>query len=533
MTILSDLKMYSRFIRGLRGFLRHTISLDEAKAIIRQRMSDRESNFLRLVKKGIFGYPQSPYLPLLKFAGCEYGDIENMVRDKGLEGTLRTLREEGIYVTFEEFKGRQPIVRKNQVTFVQDHDFDNPFLSYYYLGETGGTTGVGSRVVIELDHLAAQAPLIMLSFDAHQVLNVPMGIWHGILPDASGINNVLRCVRFGNIPQKWFSPISPQDLRLSLKNRLATQYIVLMGRWWGVPIPWPERVRLDQAAVVARWAAKTAQVYGTCLIRTLVSTSMRMGIAAQEEGLDLTGVTLIGGGESPTSAKVNEILRTGARWIPVYPFSEAGHAGVGCVNPVDFNDIHFYKDILALIQYPRQVPDIGINVDAFYFTTLLPTAPKLMLNVESDDYGIIEKRACGCPLESYGFTDHLRHIHSFRKLTGEGVTLIGSEMVRILEEVLPSAFGGSPLDYQLLEEEDEKGYTRLSLIVSPKIKITDEKVVIDTVLESLGNGSDSADLARAIWTQAKTLQVKRVNPIQTTRGKQMPLYVLKSSGSSR
>jgi hypothetical protein len=179
------------------------------------------------------------------------------------------------------------------------------------------------------------------------------------------------------------------------------------------------------------------------------------------------------------------------------------------------------------------VPDIGINVDAFYFTTLLPTAPKLMLNVESDDYGIIEKRACGCPLESYGFTDHLRHIHSFRKLTGEGVTLIGSEMVRILEEVLPSAFGGSPLDYQLLEEEDEKGYTRLSLIVSPKIKITDEKVVIDTVLESLGNGSDSADLARAIWTQAKTLQVKRVNPIQTTRGKQMPLYVLKSSGSSR
>ena len=32
------------------------------------------------------------------------GDVEKMVRNKGLEGTLRTLRERGIYVTFEEYK---------------------------------------------------------------------------------------------------------------------------------------------------------------------------------------------------------------------------------------------------------------------------------------------------------------------------------------------------------------------------------------------------------------------------------------------
>ncbi len=533
MGMLADLKMYGRFAWGLRSFLRHRITLEEAKAIVQKRMAEREDNFLRLVRKGIFDYPKSPYLPLLKLAGCEMGDIEHMVRDRGLEGALLALREAGVYVSFEEFKGREPIVRKGKSIPVRLHDFDNPYLSYHYYGETSGTTGAGTRVVIELDHLSAQAPLIMLSYDVHNVLHAPMALWHGILPDASGINNLLRSVRFGKIPQKWFSPISHRDLKPSLKNRLATQYIVLMGRWWGIPIPWPETISLDQAAVVARWAVRTVQVYGACLIRTLVSASMRICVAAQEEGLDLTGVTLIGGGEPPTSAKVNEIIRTGARWIPVYPFSEAGHAGVGCANPVDSNDIHFYKDILALIQYPRQVPGMEINVDAFYFTTLSLTAPKLMLNVESDDYGIIEKRTCGCPLESYGFTEHLRHIRSFRKLTGEGVTLIGSEMVRIIEEVLPSLFGGSPLDYQLLEEEDEKGYTRLSLIVSPEIKITDEKAVIEAVLDSLGKGSDAADLTRAIWTQTKTLQVKRIDPIRTTRGKQMPLHVLKSPGSSR
>lgn len=86
--------------------MRNTVSLEEAQAMVRQRMADREANFLRLVQRGIFSYPRSPYLPLLKLAGCELGDIQNLVREKGLEGTLLTLREAGVYFTFEEFKGR-------------------------------------------------------------------------------------------------------------------------------------------------------------------------------------------------------------------------------------------------------------------------------------------------------------------------------------------------------------------------------------------------------------------------------------------
>ncbi len=70
--------------------------------------------------------------------------------------------------------------------------------------------------------------------------------------------------------------------------------------------------------------------------------------------------------------------------------------------------------------------------------------------------GVIEQRSCGYPLESYGYSEHLREIHSFRKLTGEGVTLVGNEMVRILEEVLPARFGGSPfgLDRNAAGETD-------------------------------------------------------------------------------
>ncbi len=529
MSLLADMKMYARFAWGLRGFLRHTITLEEAKAIVRERLEKRDENFLRLIEKGVFGYPRSPYLPLLKLAQVELGDIQNMVRDKGLEDTLRALREAGVYITFEEFKGREPIVRHGQVIPVQVRDFDNPYLSHYYQAESGGTTGAGTRVPTDLDHKTAQVPLLMLTYDAHGILDVPTALWYGILPDATGIGNILTFARLGNIPWRWFSPITSQYLKPSFKHRLATQSIIVMGRLSGIPIPWPQPVSLDQATVVARWAAKTLEAHGACLIRTHVSMALRVCIAAREEGLDLTGATLMGGGEPPTPAKVREIIRTGARWVPTYFFVEAGAIGLGCAKPADHNDLHFLKDTLALIQYARQVPRSEITVHAFCFTTLLPTAPKLLLNVESDDYGVIESRACGCRLETYGFTEHLRHIRSFRKLTGEGVTLVGSEMVRILEEVLPARFGGSPLDYQLLEEEDEEGFTRLSLLISPKVDIADETEVIEIVLEALGRSSVAANLARAIWSQSKTLRVKRMEPIWTARGKLMPLHLTRRS----
>jgi hypothetical protein len=529
MSLLDDAKMYARFIWGLRGFLEHSLTLEEAKAIIKKRMEERETNFLRLAKKGIFGYPKSPYLPLMRLAQCEMGDIENMVKAKGLEGTLKALREVGVYITFEEFKGRQPIVRNGQVFSVQSHDFDNPYLSHYYKGETGGTTGAGTRVDIDLDHIDAQASFYMVAMDAHGLLNIPAANWRGILPDPSGTLGILLRARYGYFPQKWFFPVTKKDFRPSLKNRLAINLFVIMGRMLGASIPWPEAVPLDRAMVVAKWISETLKDHPKCLLSTHISMLMRVSLAAQENGLDLTGATFMGGGEPPTPAKVREITRGGVRYVPLYFFTETGIVGWGCVKPADINDLHFFKDGLALIQYPRQVPGSDITVDAFNFTTLLPTASKVMLNVENDDYGILETRSCGCPLESYGYTEHVRQIRSFGKLTGEGVTLVGSEMIRILDEVLPACFGGSPLDYQLLEEEDDKGFTRLNLIVSPKVEIKNEREVIKVVLEALGRSSVAADLARGMWTQAETLKVKRREPIWTEQGKLMPLHLSQRS----
>jgi hypothetical protein len=294
-------------------------------------------------------------------------------------------------------------------------------------------------------------------------------------------------------------------------------------------VPHPEPVPLDEAGTIARAIAATLHSDGGCLVRAHVSMALRICLAAEQAGIDLTGATMMSGGEPPTPAKVRRITATGARFVPTYVFTEADHVGLGCVAPRDENDLHLLKDSLALIQYPRPVPGSDLTVDAFSFTTLLPTARKILLNVESDDYGVVEPSRCGCPLEELGFTEHLRQVRSFSKLTGEGVTLVGSEMVRILEEVLPGRFGGSPQDYQLVEEEDQRGFTRLTLLVDPQVRLDDEAAIVDLLHEELGRGSVAGDLSQALWRQAGSVRIARRSPVWTQRGKLLPLHLAHGS----
>ena len=115
MSTFADIKMYGRFVLGLPGFLRRRITLDEARDAVRRGLEARDDNFLKVMRRGVFGNPRSPYLPLLRAAQCEYPDIESSVRNQGLEATLEMLRAAGVYFSFEEYKGLQPVVRDGEV----------------------------------------------------------------------------------------------------------------------------------------------------------------------------------------------------------------------------------------------------------------------------------------------------------------------------------------------------------------------------------------------------------------------------------
>jgi hypothetical protein len=520
--------MYARFGLHFQAFLKKRMTVPEAEAIVREHLQNREENFLRLIRVGVFGYEKSPYHPLLEHAGVAYADLERMVRDRGLDATLLALRSEGVYYAFEEFKGRMPVVRGNRTWNVSPHDFDNPFLKAAYYGTTGGTTGPGTRIYFDLDQTIARAAGQLLTKRALGIYQVPHAIWRGLLPNIVGVSNLLGGAAIDDIPLKWFTPLGMNDTRSALKNRLATGYIVHAGRFFGAPFPIPEIVRYEDAHIIAEWLARTAKERGRAHLGAFASMSLRVAVAAEKRGIDLSGCSMSMGGEPPTPTKVRAVERVGARPVFTYYFSEVGAIGMGCMNPSEINEHHVMTDALALVPFPRKVPGTDIVVDAFNLTTLIPATSKLLLNVESDDYGIVEKRSCGCPMESYGWDLHVRGIRSFRKLTGEGMTLVGSELETILQETLPARFGGTELDYQLMEEEDEDGFTRLFIIVSPRIAIEDERAVIRTVEEALSRMNAASRSMTATLKMTKSFRVKRMEPVITGAGKLMPLHLGKN-----
>jgi hypothetical protein len=162
------------------------------------------------------------------------------------------------------------------------------------------------------------------------------------------------------------------------------------------------------------------------------------------------------------------------------------------------------------------------------FTSYLLSAPKILFNIESGDCGVIESRSCGCYFEELGFTDHIYNIRSFDKLTSQGMTFIGTDLLRIMEEVLPAKFGGTSIDYQMMEEEDGDGHTRLSVIVSPEVGEIDETELIETIITELSKGPDYRRAMAEVWSQSETLRVKRMRPVITARGKLLPLHIQKA-----
>jgi hypothetical protein len=511
--------MYGRFLAGLRPYLRQTFTLEQARTAIAHRLAGREEALLRVAERGYFGHPRSPYRELLRLAGCEFADFRALVAEHGVDGALRALREAGVYFTFEEFKGRERVVRGGREIMVEQHQFNNPYLSHYYGTRTGGSTGVPGRVSTDLTHLAVQAEQRMVLIAAHGVAGVPFAIWRPPLPSGSGINSVLRGAKWGRPPDRWFTPLVHRDFRPSLKFRLANSMTIALGRLYGADLPWPEPVPLEDAGRIAEWMVASRAKEGGALLNTTVSNGVRIALAAKAAGLDLTGTTLYLAGEPLTPAKAKLIAESGARHMTDYGAAESGRIGLGCARPVSESDVHVALDTHHVLAWSREVPSSGETVTSFHITSIHPSAPKLLLNVEFDDCGIMEERSCGCALEALGLTTHLRSIRSFGKLVGEGVSLLSSEMAHVLEVVLPARFGGSPLDYQL-EEGDEDGYTRLTLVVSPRVDIPDETQLIEVVLQALREISAGADVARAFWQQSHAFRVRRAEPYTTPRGKQ-------------
>jgi len=520
---LNDVRMGASFLFTLPSMLRHPLDLDIARAVLRDRMARREETFLDLLSRAVYGQPGSPYLKLLRAAGCEYGDVVRLVYSDGIEGTLAILFRQGVYVTIDEFKGRRPIRRGSTTVYVRPAQFQNPLTQFHFVARSSGSRGDGTPVHISLQFVRTFA------VDTALVMRVAYGgtEWQSADWEIPGGGAAVRQVEFammGTPLVRWFSQTDPYARGLHPRYRWSVNLI----RWGSLaaarPLPRPEYVPPHEPLPIIRWMSDVLRSGRIPHLYAFTSSAVRLCQAAMGMGIDLAGARFTLIGEPTTDARIRELRRAGTVGFPRYASIETGSMSYACLRPEAADDMHHFHDLQAFIQPAHDGPARGLPPSAVLITSLQPSAPVLLLNVSLGDQADLTRRACGCPLDALGWHAHIQHLRSFEKLTAAGMTFLDVDVVRVLEEVLPAQFGGSVADYQLVEEETSQGHPRLRLLVHPRVGAIDAGAVARAFLDAL-SGVDTQRVMAQVWRESHVLEVERGAPETTTTGKVLHVHL--------
>jgi hypothetical protein len=519
-----DIGMFARYALGLRGFLKNPLDTDACHRLIEGQRARREGNFLTVLERGVFSNPNGPYLKLFRHAGIELGDVEALIRETGLDATLATLYDAGVRVSLDEVKLKHPVRRGSLEFATTERDWDNPLPARHIEGRSGGSRSAGRRTVVDLDHLTDAMAEGVLYWEAFDLAHCPEAIWYPAPPGIGGLTTVLSTARLKDSrTDRWFSQTAVGVRHSRPRDLLLTATTVAAGRLWSEDhIPWPEHAPLDNPAPVVRWLADEVRGGARPILITFPSAAVLACTAALEDGVDISGTTFLVSGEPYTAEKAQVVDAAGARGLSAYGLTETGTVGTPCARPSEPDDVHLLTHRFGVIQRPVRIGES--HVDALFLTTLMPSSPKLMINVESGDYGVIEERSCGCAFEGVGLTRHLSRIRSHEKLTSQGMTFLGDDLVALVDRVLPARFGGSPQDYQIVEEERD-GVPRVAIVVNPRLGELDPADIQSAAIEHLAGQGVAPRMMAEVWKSKDALRVERRTPYVTAGGKVLPLHV--------
>jgi hypothetical protein len=497
------------------------MSHEQALACVRERLAQRDRDFLWLLREAVYGQASHPSRRLLARAGCTFADIEQLVRSDGVEGTLRVLYRAGVYLTADEVAGRSRVIRGSDSFDIHAADLRNPWAVSHLAGSSGGSrSGTPTAIALDLDALLDQLPAYRLSLVAAGGADWVEAVWAP--PGSIGLAYGLRgTVAFGRPPERWFSPVDTHASAAAPSYRWALWSARLAGLLAGVRLPLPEPVSPVDPQPVVAWLAAVRRRGGTPLLHLYPSAVARLCSAAERAGVDLHGVGLSLRGEPVTPARVAAARRAGAEVLSLYGAIECGAIGHGCLRPSAVDEVHLHDDLHVIIQPGSDAALSALPPDALLVTTLRRSARLILLNACLGDQATIDRRECSCPLQTYGWQTHLRGIHSFEKLTGMGMTFADAEVTPVLDQVLPARFGGDPTDYQLIEEESDDGSVRLRLVVDPRLGPLDHEALVDAFLDALARTSATRQVMTLGWRAAGIVSVDRRQPLAAPSGKIM------------
>jgi hypothetical protein len=513
-----DLTMLVRFSRDFPRYLRRPISPTAARELVRRRFLARDARFLAVAERLIYGQPTSPIRHLLRNAGCEPGDLQRLVTNEGLDAALRHLATLGVYLTYDEIQGRREVVRGSLRLSLDDRDLDNPLFPPHFAQPTSGSGSAPRLVRRSLRYMTEAAASVGAALDAHGIQDARHVYWM-----TAPLSKLLYFAKLGQPVEAWFHPISP------LPTRVGAGSLVLAGlaRLGGYQLPLPAYLDLNDPARLVHWLRDWTGP-GQPLVSTTVSAAVRTAVAASEAGVSLDHVTFIVQGEPITEARKRLIEAAKAHVIAQYGSAEVLTTAYACPHPTSADDLHLFEDRYAAITRARPVSEGGPEVDALLLTTLSLSSARTYLNVETGDYARLERRDCGCGLSQIGLRTHLSEIRSFEKLTGEGMTVVRTNLFHVLEEILPRRFGGTSLDYQLIEQDGHDSVTRLMLRIHPSVGEVDDAAVKATLLDALAGGTQVDAHMMEIWRRANTVTVSREPPLATRAGKILPFQLVQA-----
>ena len=146
----TDARAAAGLVAPVVALLRHPLAPAEARAVLSRRLARREADFLALVRDAVYGNDASVYRRLLRHVGCEYGDLERLVVQNGLEPALRELLRQGVYLTVDEGKGRQPVVRGSLTVPPHPDLLRNPLAARHVPVASSGSRGAPTMTLMDL-----------------------------------------------------------------------------------------------------------------------------------------------------------------------------------------------------------------------------------------------------------------------------------------------------------------------------------------------------------------------------------------------
>lgn len=462
---------------------------------------------------------------MLGLAGCEYGDLAKLVKKEGMEGALGVLFRNGVYLSVNEYKGRVPTLRGTSTIEVGSNVLSNPLSQSHLRLHTSGSSGQSTFVPVDLAFIQERSVNHRLLIEARKGSLWRFAVWG--VPGNTDIVRVLELHGSGARSIRWFSQVDPGASGLHPRYRWSIRLMHWAARLTGFALPSPEYVPLSDPWPIVHWLRRVLDSGHKPHITTWVSSAIRVCQAASSLGIDIAGTQFTVGGEPLTGARLAMIQKSGAVAVPRFMSVECGYIGYGCLNPESSDDTHSLSDFTAVIRAGQEGVQRGFPPEALLLTSLRPTSPFILLNVSLGDQAHMERRPCGCPLEELGWSNHFRQVRSFEKLTSGGMTFLDRDIVNVLEKTLPSRFGGTPLDYQLVEEETEEGSPQILLLISPEVGQLDTKEVLRCFYRAIGQGSGAERVMSLQWKNAGFISIRRQTPRTTQTGK--ILHLLKTT----